>query len=76
VPVVSAHALRHAHASALLADGWDLAAVSRHLGHGSVAITASTYAHLLDDPERRQARYDSLDRLYGSEVDIESAAAV
>lgn len=66
VPVVSAHGLRHAHASALLADGWDLPSVSRRLGHGSVAITASTYAHLLDDTERRQARRDRLDGLYGS----------
>jgi integrase len=40
VPVVSPHALRHAHGSALLASGEDLAAVSRRLGHGSVAVTA------------------------------------
>jgi integrase len=65
VPVVSPHALRHAHASALLADGWDLPAVSRRLGHGTVAITASTYAHLLEDDERRRARRDRLDGLYG-----------
>jgi len=65
VPVISPHALRHAHASALLADGWDLAAVSRRLGHGSVAITASTYAHLIEDDARRQERRASLDRLYG-----------
>ena len=66
VPVISPHALRHAHASALLADGWDLAAVSRRLGHGSVAITASTYAHLIEDDARRQQRRASLDRLYGT----------
>lgn len=65
VRVVSPHALRHAHASALLADGWDLAAVSRRLGHGSVAITAQTYAHLIEDDARRQERRASLDRLYG-----------
>lgn len=66
VPVVSPHGLRHAHASALLEDGWDLPAVSRRLGHGSVATTASTYAHLLDDAERRAARRDRLDGLYGA----------
>lgn len=65
VPIISPHALRHAHASALLADGWDLAAVSRRLGHGSVAITASTYAHLIEDAARRQERRTSLERLYG-----------
>lgn len=66
LPIISPHGIRHAHASALLADGWDLAAVSRRLGHGSVAITASTYAHLLEDAERRQARRARLDGLYGA----------
>lgn len=66
LPIISPHGIRHAHASTLLADGWDLAAVSRRLGHGSVAITASTYAHLLEDAERRQARRDRLDGLYGA----------
>src|SRR3954451_582541 len=65
MPVVSPHALRHAHGSALLAGGEDLAAVSRRLGHGSVAVTAEVYSHLLDDAERRQARRDRLDGLYG-----------
>jgi integrase len=65
VPVIGPHALRHAHASALLADGWDLAAVSRRLGHGSVAVTATTYAHLLEDDARRQERRSRLDALYG-----------
>jgi integrase len=65
VPVVSPHALRHAHGSALLAHGEDLAAVSRRLGHGSVAVTAEVYAHLLEDDERRNARRDRLDALYG-----------
>lgn len=75
LPVISPHGIRHAHASALLADGWDLAAVSRRLGHGSVAITASTYAHLLEDAERRQARRDRLDGLYGSSTsDVDEAA--
>ena len=64
-PVASPHALRHAHGSALLAGGEDLAAVSRRLGHGSVAITAEVYSHLLDDAERRQTRRDRLDGLYG-----------
>lgn len=62
--VVSPHALRHSHASALLADGWDLVAVSRRLGHESVATTARYYAHLLEDAERRRERRDKLDALY------------
>ena len=73
LPVVSPHALRHAHASALLADGWDLPAVSRRLGHGSVAITASTYAHLLDDEQRRAQRRDRLDATYGPDAGDEGS---
>lgn len=65
VPVVGPHALRHAHASALLADGWDLAAVSRRLGHSSVATTATFYAHLLEDEARRRERRERLDSIYG-----------
>jgi integrase len=39
------HALRHYYATALLSRGVDVLAVSRLLGHSTVAITASTYAH-------------------------------
>jgi len=45
---------------------WDLPAVSRRLGHGSVAITATTYEHLLEDDERRRQRRDRLDGLHGA----------
>jgi integrase len=67
VPVVSPHAMRHAHASALLADGMDLAAVSRRLGHASVAITAGVYSHVIDDARRRDERRTQLDGLYGAD---------
>ena len=36
----SLHSLRHTHASLLLADGVDLATVSKRLGHSSVRVTA------------------------------------
>lgn len=39
------HALRHSHASALIAAGLDVVTVSRRLGHGSPAITLTVYAH-------------------------------
>jgi integrase len=41
------HHLRHLCGSLLWASGVDLATVSHILGHGSVAITASTYAGIL-----------------------------
>jgi integrase len=45
LPPVMFHALRHAHASALIAAGLDVVAVSRRLGHSSPAITLGVYAH-------------------------------
>ena len=35
MPCVKFHALRHSHASALIASGLDVLTVSRRLGHGS-----------------------------------------
>ena len=46
LPQVTFHALRHSHASALIAGGIDVVKVSRRLGHSSPVITLSTYAHL------------------------------
>jgi integrase len=43
---VTFHALRHSHASALIAAGVDVVTVSRRLGHSSPAITLRVYAHL------------------------------
>ena len=40
------HALRHSHASALIAEGVDLVSVSKRLGHASANFTLSVYAHL------------------------------
>lgn len=45
LPAVSFHALRHTHASALIAAGLDVVTVSRRLGHGSPGITLGIYAH-------------------------------
>jgi integrase len=46
LPPVTFHALRHSHASALIASGLDVLTVSRRLGHGSPAVTLTIYAHL------------------------------
>lgn len=45
LPKVMFHALRHSHASALIAAGVDIVTVSRRLGHASPAITLTVYAH-------------------------------
>jgi integrase len=48
VPKVTLHALRHSHASAIIASGTDIVTVSRRLGHASPTITMAVYAHLFD----------------------------
>jgi integrase len=45
LPAISFHALRHSHASALIAAGLDIVSVSRRLGHANPQITLRVYAH-------------------------------
>jgi integrase len=51
LPRVMFHALRHSHASALIAAGLDIVTVSRRLGHGSPAITLGVYAHIFTNAD-------------------------
>jgi integrase len=46
------HALRHTHASILIADGIDVSRSVVELGHGSPAITLRVYAHLFRPDDR------------------------
>jgi integrase len=55
VPQVTFHALRHSHASALIAGGVDVVTVSRRLGHSSPTITLSVYAHLFSETDTKAA---------------------
>jgi len=48
LPSVMFHALRHSHASALIASGLDVVTVSRRLGHGTPMVTLTVYAHLFE----------------------------
>jgi len=48
LPQVMFHALRHTHASALIAAGIDVVKISRRLGHADPTVTLRTYAHLFD----------------------------
>lgn len=45
LPDVMFHALRHSSASALIAAGLDVGAVSRRLGHANAATTLRVYTH-------------------------------
>jgi len=48
LPQVMFHALRHTHASALIAAGVDAVKISRRLGHADPTVTLRNYAHLFD----------------------------
>jgi integrase len=48
LPRVMFHALRHTHASALIAAGLDVVAISRRLGHANPTVTLNIYGHLFN----------------------------
>jgi integrase len=56
LPRVTLQALRHSHASALIAAGTDIVTVSRRLGHGSPTVTLGIYAHLFDNGDENAAK--------------------
>jgi integrase len=55
LPKVTFHALRHSHASALIAAGLDVVSVGRRLGHASPALTLSVYGHLFENNDAKAA---------------------
>jgi len=52
---VNLHTLRHSAATAMLTGGVPLPAVSKILGHSSMAITGDVYAHVTPEVEREAA---------------------
>lgn len=50
---ISLHALRHTHASVLLAEGVSIHTISSRLGHADVGVTQETYAHVLDELKKK-----------------------
>ena len=61
VPTIRFHDLRHTAATLLLLQGVNAKVVSEMLGHASVTITLSLYAHVLPDMQKDAAA--ALDRL-------------
>jgi integrase len=55
LPPVTFHALRHTHASQLIASGLDVVSVSRRLGHSNPTVTLGVYAHLFGATDERAA---------------------
>lgn len=58
------HALRHAFASALLAEGVDIRALAEYLGHGDPGFTLRVYCHLMPSSEDKTRR--AVDRAFGA----------
>ncbi|MGC5019056.1 tyrosine-type recombinase/integrase [Micromonospora sp. DT47] len=46
---VRLHDLRHTHAAHLISAGRPLTAISRRMGHASIAVTSDVYGHLLTE---------------------------
>ena len=61
---VTFHALRHSHASALIAAGLDVVTVSKRLGHASPALTLGVYSHLFDNKDDQAA--EAIDAAIGN----------
>lgn len=55
LPLVTFHALRHTHASLLIASGLDVVRISRRLGHSSPKVTLTIYAHLFEKTDAAAA---------------------
>ena len=64
LPAPTFHALRHSHASALIAAGWDIAEVSARLRQADVGTAQRTYVHASDAARRSDERRDRLAALY------------
>lgn len=59
---ITAHGLRHTHATQLFAAGWNAKDVQTRLGHASVTLTLDTYTHYI--PSRDQDIADYLEQIY------------
>ena len=53
---VTFHALRHPHASQLIAAGIDVLTISRRLGHANPTVTLTVYGHLFANTDDRAAK--------------------
>lgn len=47
LPYFTPHSLRHTHATLLIAEGVNIPAVSKRLGHSSIATTTKVYVHAI-----------------------------
>jgi integrase len=62
LPPLTFHQLRHSNASLLIAQGVDVATLSRRLGHSNPGTTTKIYSHALKRPDRDAS--DKLEALF------------
>jgi integrase len=55
LPAVTFHALRHTHASQLIASGVDIVTISKRLGHAKPSVTLAIYAHMFTTDDSKAA---------------------
>ena len=55
MPEITFHALRHSHASQLIASGVDIVTISKRLGHAKPSVTLAIYAHMFHTDDRKAA---------------------
>jgi integrase len=55
MPEITFHALRHTHASQLIARGVDIVTISKRLGHAKPSVTLAVYAHMFTTDDRKAA---------------------
>ena len=55
MPEITFHALRHTHASQLIASGVDIVTISKRLGHAKPSVTLAIYAHMFHTDDRKAA---------------------
>ena len=55
MPEVTFHALRHTHASQLIAQGVDIVTIWKRLGHAKPSVTLAIYAHMITSDDRKAA---------------------
>lgn len=65
LPNFSPHALRHTHATLLIAEGVSIPAVSHRLGHASVTTTSRVYIHAIQSADEIAA--EALDNKLNSD---------
>lgn len=62
LPDVTFHGLRHSHASLLIANGEDIARVSKRLGHSRISTTLDIYTHA--DSKKDEDMVKALDIMF------------